>query len=579
MDNLEHKQIVVGGEKLINWKLFSSVLPIIILLTPITENDNGNGWTFWRWTLAAILGAIPFAVFYFVGDVIFFHTRSSKPINSILVFTFGFFLGAIHGFCTTYAAHVLRLVNEGFVQELIEKTINSALIGLLVLPLSSLISASYESYRFDRNQLISERLAAQSKKAESQAVLRGLRTSMSKKVDENLMEVLQSSKEFFDQKQRSLDQNWELMAEKLRSAALETVRPFSHTLHKKGTERQYSVRPSEILKYTAHSINIHIPWVLLIYGVTTYTDVYTHSNFQIGSLYLAVRLLIIAVLLIFMRLLKRQGYFRKLPSFLVLLTCFCGMFAVLNIRLDDYFNLKYQEIWNSVTNAIWLGVIIFAVGLISAFIDGQTAELEFIKSQLSSAEISSLLVKREEARISRELAKYLHGTIQSRLMASAMEVERAGRSGNKSAINREIAKAYKTLTLPDESYFSAPEESLAEELKKVTAKWNHLLKIKISLAKNIPELDSTIIQDLGNAVNEALANSFRHGEATLVTISIAKIKNDVLLQVTDNGIGLTKGKPGLGTDTFTSLAGTSWNLTKAAKGSGAVLTLRLENIL
>jgi two-component sensor histidine kinase len=216
--------------------------------------------------------------------------------------------------------------------------------------------------------------------------------------------------------------------------------------------------------------------------------------------------------------------------------------------------------------------------LISAFIDGQAAEMEFIRSQLSSAEISSLLVKREEARISRELAKYLHGTIQSRLMASAMEVERAGRSGDKSAIDREIAKAYKTLTLPDESYFSAPEETLEEELKKVAAKWNHLLKIRISLSKNLPELESNISQDIGNVVNEALANSFRHGEATSVSITITKIKNDVLIQISDNGVGISKGKPGLGTDAFTALAGSAWKLTKSKNGSGTLLTLRLENV-
>lgn len=579
MNSFEHRPIAVGGERMINWKLFLATLPFIILVTPCTENENGNGWTFWRWTLAAIFGAIPYVIFYLIGDVALFHNRKIRPVKPAYVFAFGFSLGAVQGFATSFMAHVLHLINEDLTHELIVKTINAALVGLLLLPMASLLSASYEAYRFDRNELIIEKMALESKKSESQAIVRGLRTSMSQKVDQNLLNILHTSREFFDQRERSLDENWELMAEKLRVAALETVRPFSHTLHKMGTERRYSVRPSEILRYVAHSIVIHIPWVLLIYGVTNFTDIYSHSSLAAGSLYLAIRLAIITAILLLMRFLKSRGLFRTLPSFLLLLTISCAAFATANFKLDDIFNLRYQHVWSSVANALWLAVIIIAVGLTSAFMDGQTAEMEFIKGQLSSTEVSALLVKREEARISRELAKYLHGTIQSRLMASAMQVERAGRSGNKKAVKREVQKAYESLTLPNEAYFAAPEESLRDELNKVTAKWSNLLKVKISIQKNLPNLDQNFIQDIGSAVNEALANSFRHGEATAVTISISIENSDLCIKIVDNGGGSTRGKSGLGTDTFKALAGNSWKLSSPPNGAGAVLELKVTGVL
>ncbi len=575
----QHKSISIGGAKLINWKLYAPLVPFIILVVPLTQNENGDGWTFWRWTLSAIIGLLPPTILYLIGDVLFFHKRNEQSVKPVLVFAFGLALGASQGFTTTYVAHILNLVNENLYSELIFSTVNSALIGLLILPLSSLVAASYESYRFDRNQLLTDKMATESKKTESQAILRGLRESMSNKVDQNLLEILQTSKDFFDQRERSLDQNWELMAEKLRSAALETVRPFSHNLHRRGTEREYSVRPSEILKYVSHSIVIHIPWVLLIYGVTTYTSIYAHSDFKNGAIYLLLRLAAITVLMLFMRLLKTKNYFRTLPGFLLLLTLCCSSFAYLNTILDAYFGLTYQSFWNSVANAAWLGFIIFSVGLVSAFIDGQRAEIDFIQNQLSQTEISSLLIKREEARISRELAKYLHGTIQSRLMASAMEVERAGRSGDKKAVAREIEKAYKTLKLPDEDYFSTPEKNLTDELRKVSAKWDKLLKIRFATSKDLSQIDENLSQDIGNVINEAIANSFRHGAASKVDVKIKSEGKDIVIEVVDDGSGLGKGKPGLGTDTFSSLAGVSWKLTPLPKNSGTLLFLRVKNVL
>ena len=143
----------------------------------------------------------------------------------------------------------------------------------------------------------------------------------------------------------------------------------------------------------------------------------------------------------------------------------------------------------------------------------------------------------------------------------------------------DIAKAYKSLTLPDESYFSAPEESLRDELDKVISKWNHLLKIKVILPKNFPDLDEFISQDIGNVVNEALANSFRHGEATNVTITFSAEKRDVVLKISDNGVGPNKGKAGLGSETFAALAGNSWSLAKSAKGKGASLTMKIHNVI
>lgn len=282
--------------------------------------------------------------------------------------------------------------------------------------------------------------------------------------------------------------------------------------------------------------------------------------------------------MLIMRAMKERGYFRSLGSFTFLLFIVCSIFVFGSFKLQDAYRVRGISTWETIAHGLWLALIILSVGMITAFINGQQAEMEFIQDQLSNSEIEALLIQREEARIRRELAKYLHGTIQSRLMASAVNVERAGKSGDKKKLNEEVKKAYKNLTLPDDAYFSTPEESLQEEVRKVVAKWKNLINVKVKIDPKIPALATNLSQDIGSAINEALANSFRHGEATAVALTITFSKSELLVTLVDNGEGPVKGKPGLGSEAFAAISGSSWQLLKNEKGKGATLLLRIKQL-
>ena len=98
-------------------------------------------------------------------------------------------------------------------------------------------------------------------------------------------------------------------------------------------------------------------------------------------------------------------------------------------------------------------------------------------------------------------------------------------------------------------------------------------------SKDLSQIDENLSQDIGNVINEAIANSFRHGAASKVDVKIKSEGKDIVIEVVDDGSGLGKGKPGLGTDTFSSLAGVSWKLTPLPKNSGTLLFLRVKNVL
>ena len=568
--------MAIGGKWAISWKIAAYVLPFLLVIIPIAEGAVFTWWAFWRWTLVSFISLIPVVIIFFFADITIFKDREKNPVPDHYVFILGFILGFTRGGTAgivAYYFNALQMDNFNAPATILLRAINAGFIGMIAVPLMSLIASSIEIYQSDRNALIAERLLAESQKSESAAVIKSLRSSMTRRVDENLLEVVKNSQEYLDDKGRSLEANWELMAVRLRKAALDTIRPFSHSMHRRGEERTYKVRPLELLKYMSSTVRIEIPWVLMFYVISTFRFLFSNSPWHLAIANLASRLALIALGLGIIRRFKYQGKLRGLGSYFFSLGIFSAIFIQATHLLDDLFKLKHDSKYVHYVDTGWLIVITILVGFASSFFYGQSAESEFLEEQISKEKLDMLILKREEERLSRELAKYLHGTIQSRLMASAMALERAGRKGDKKALERELEEAYKSLRVPSAEYFSAPEATLKEEITKVVAKWNELMNVKVKIGANIPNMPPHKSQEIGNVINEGLSNSFRHGSATKVEVSVTHKLGRLHVLVKDDGSGIDGGKPGLGTEWFKAIAGNAWSLNTNEKGPGTTLEL------
>ncbi len=571
--------MAIGGKWAISWKIAAYVLPFLLVIIPIAEGAVFTWWAFWRWTLVSFISLIPVVIIFFIADITLFKDREKNPVPDHYVFILGFILGFTRGGTAgivAYYFNALQMDNFGAFGTILLRAINAGMIGMVAIPLMSLIASSVEIYQSDRNALIAERLLAESQKSESAAVIKSLRSSMTRRVDENLLEVVKNSQEYLDDKGRSLEANWELMAVRLRKAALDTIRPFSHRMHRRGEERTYKVKPFELLKYISSTVRIEIPWVLMFYVISDFKYLYSNSSWPMASANLISRLVLISLGLGLIRRLKYRGHLRGLTSYVLSLAVFAALFAAITQRLDDVFKLRRESDYVYYLDTGWLLLIILLVGFVSSFLYGQSAESEFLEKQISKEKLEMLILKREEERLSRELAKYLHGTIQSRLMASAMALERAGRKGDKKALERELEEAYKSLRVPSAEYFSAPEATLKEEINKVVAKWNELMTVKVKIGANIPNIPPHKSQEIGNVINEGLSNSFRHGSASNVEVSVIYKSDRIFITVKDDGVGIEAGKPGLGTEWFKAIAGNAWSLTNNEKGPGTTLELKIS---
>jgi signal transduction histidine kinase len=557
----------------ISWKLFFIAMSLSIIAGIFDGKEIDSWWNIWRAILTEITSHIFPCFVFLLLDITIFRNRNTQRITFPIIIFSGFILGFSTAFSNPIMESMIIEGRDNLLVESLNHGINSGLLGTILFPAAALYLYIIESYRVDREKLIAERMLIESKKAESKAIVKALRSSMSQKVDENLFEIITNSKEFFDENSRSLEQNWNLMAEKLRTAALETIRPFSHNLHRRGEEKKYSVQLSEFLAYIAENMSINIPLVAIIYAVIDFKLLF-NLNYSLTSeisLLLGHIFLIIIILSLNRRLLHNNFYRRLLP-FLVLLSIDCGLFVVITSYFHTFLGLPTESTTSQIFRAIYFFGLILFISMISTLISGSEGEKRFLMNRISQAQLEHRFLSREEARVSRELAKYLHGTMQSQLMASAIRLERAGKSGDPVALQREVNEAYANLKLPSASYFSAPRHSLKEEIQKVIETWDNLMTVKVDLPELTMSLPAQLIQDIGNAINEGLANSFRHGSATKVEISLLETKVGILIDLVDDGIHPGKGRPGLGSEYFDTISGGGWSL-KPTKSGGSHLNL------
>ena len=570
----------VGGKWAISWKVAFYFLPFLIFIVPLAEGAFTSWWAFWRWSFVSMLSLIPLFIIFLLADITVFKDRERNPLPPYYVFLLGFLLGLVRGVTTGSLAVIMNLLtleNLSNISYVVIRGVNAGLLGMLALPLISLIASSIEIYQDDRNALIADRMLHQSQKSESLAVIKSLRSSMTRKVDDNLLKVIKDSQEYFDEKGRSLEKNWELMSVRLRKAALDTIRPFSHQLHRQGEEKVYRVRGIELFRYMASSIKIEIPWVILGYLVLNFRFIFENSPLNLALLNLSSRILVIYIGLRVIKRLKRAGKIRNLKTYLPALFIFTTLFGFFAHLTEERFQLKIEPEFVHIFDVALLFALIVVVGFVSTFFYGQHAESEFLERQLSKEQLEAMLLKREEDRLSRELAKYLHGTIQSRLMASAMALEKAGKKGDKRALERELAQAYESLRVPSASYFAAPEDTFKAEINKVISKWKDLLNIKVKIDKTIGDLEPSKSQEIGNAINEGISNSFRHGHASNLKLNVEKVRSGIRVEMVDDGDGPMGGKGGLGTEWFNAISGRSWSLKQVNVRGGAVLELLIPN--
>ena len=525
---------LVGGRWAISWIAYLLNAPLNLVAIGSNAGLSTPDATWSAWLLVSVIGYLAFGIVLLLAHWTAFRRRAQRPVPMPYVVLLGLVAGGVRGLTVGALAQTWELAPSSGAL-VATRVVTGAILGAVLVPLAAFILASIAAYRTQRSALLSERRALQVLALRDEGVTRDLESALLASVQDDLAAV-------------SRTQDPELAREVSRRIWSEggdvALVPRLHWA---------SILRASVERNPFATAPVAVIWALSSIGTLTAAIGLTRAVAQVTFSVAAI-----AICFEIGRAVVARHPTSSLLAFvvtMVVVVLLTGPAA--SVLFDD-------RAWPAglslvLVNSIWLPLLAVGAGFVVAVVQSSEAVLDDLRDQVSDVEVEALAAHDERERLRRELATRLHGSVQSRLLVAAA-LPRAG-------------------TLPDGMLNDLVvalgdgegSESLDARLDRIAKPWAALMQVRISVGPDAAGgMDDAIVR----VVEEGLANAYRHGRASTVTVMVERDGGYCRVVIADDGVGLAEGaRPGLGSAVLDSLAPNSWSLD--ALPSGARLTVLL----
>lgn len=397
------------------------------------------------------------------------------------------------------------------------------------------------------------------------------------------------------------------VAAQLRACSVDVVRDLSHSLDEP-PQRWSAVdlpqapidSPTEQVSFgeiiddssSHHPLNPPLVFVLLLSSSTSVAGLFKGWQGVVTATVYSVGVGII--LTVFNHLMKRFIGSMRLGARLALIAS-CVVIAVLaSVAVTQLIRQPELSLTRFAISGMFGALVmtaIVAVGL--GIVRARQRYLAELQATNQSLEDEITHVHSAEIRIRREVSQLLHGDIQGRLAAAALQLDALADQVDSDAIGASSQAATDRVQLCVDAVADAVErlKSLSSvnadavahgtgfDYSELPVEWAGIIDITIEtspealdLIGGMPELDFAITQIL----KDAIGNSVRHGHAKSLAVSITADELQLELTACDDGIGMPQAKAddGLGTRTVSRYATSVVRSNREGGGTELRATLR-----
>jgi len=445
----------------------------------------------------------------------------------------------------------------------------SAMLGVTVIGVAViLLIQGRQQELLRRNELLERATTVAQAREDVTDISRRMQMALDADIDEALAPARRGIAErLADQQQALANDEWASAAQQLREAAQDTVRPLSRSLWSRTAGRLEPITVAAVLRNIVRRQPFQPIALVAIYVIANFATAISTFGWFMGLV-----LIISGVMTIVVITVTANAVMRRLPRShgLVFISAALLLQAggLLNFALNSWGGLPpYTWFQFAVSTIVGLLVILLTSGAGSLRTHRDDVARTF-QSDIDRELLDSVAASRQVAQLARESARVLHGTVQTRLIACAVAIERAAESADGEAFHAALVEAQAVLSAPVATRDETSSTVQAETARK-GGLWSGLCSIDLEVAPDVANEHGRLARDVGRVVEEGLSNAIRHGGAAHVAVRVERDERVICVTVTDDGVGPRGGSPGLGSAMLDSVC-ESWSLTSHPGGARLV---------
>lgn len=465
---------------------------------------------------------------------------------------------------------------------------NQLVIDFTVIAVGAFLLITWVAKITERNtkraELLDEATSLYLARADAAEISDRIQLILSNSVDDALAPARAAiDSQLVDQGQHLVAEKWQAIASNLRATADQTVRTFSKDLWRQATAADKPVTAVRILRDIINNQPFQVGLIVLIYLITAPGDVIQNLGFLVGAFNL-----LSGVISIVLVLGGANALMKRAPKYHALIF----VSATLLLQTLGLTMWVWRDIWSDTPYTLVDFIVSGLFGVVWIFLTSGVGSLRKFRAQteenfeleLGQDFLATAAANRRLAQLARESARILHGSVQTRLIACAIAIERAAETSDTEAFLRAMNEARHVLAATPLSDPALP-TSLADEVARKVGLWSGLCAIDVHIygadSTTTREPSPPTIRDVGRVVEEGLSNAIRHGSATNARVSITLTDESVAIRIEDDGSGLAatarSGAPGLGSSLLDNLTN-QWRLVDSSTLSptGATLEVTLS---
>ena len=551
--------------------------PLSILVIPLQESNFSERKDFIFWSLISLLSFLGQILFIKLLQIILINKRDFQPFALWVIFVIGGASGAVKGFVVYICPQFLEMQVESL--NFASRILAGTIVGICVVPIFAVISNQFSLVIQRRKILMQALIVEESLKFSNQEALQKVREATQIAIESEFSSLIsETRKQIKNTEGKSLEQQYELIASALTLSAQNLIRPLSHRLMQ-DMSQDFPSPPLRSIFFLAFKKPILpiLPTLFLASIVSVITVLREITSIPIIFFICFSEAFFLFIQIISINAFTKSRMSKKssvnTPIFIVL-SSFLGVSAdyVLSLILFSEYEFLKGELL--LLDAFWRLAFICVVSFVVNLIENEAAVEQFISELINTHKIDKMLADQEIIRVKQDIARYLHGNLQSRVMALGLSLK-VREIKDQVSMDSALSLSQSLLDSPFSEFLAAEDRSLFDEVSFNATKWDGLLSIHLNIEVADSQLSQIQKRAVGTALEEAFANALRHGLAKEVEIKIYQDGLGITVAVLDDGVGPRNTPHGLGSRLYDSVATRGWSLQHRLDDEGSILELRI----